>query len=106
MSQLQVPANVSSITISGTAYTPVNNIVTGESDADDTLLTDPYTRPKLITTNISTGAGTVSFPSNVSSITVSSTVYTPDASGYIYNLPANDTTLLTDTVYGFILTDS
>lgn len=106
MSQLKVPSNVSSVTISSTPYTPdANGIVTGPSDTDATIATDPYTRPSFVVSNPANGQCTIKMPLNISSITISSVVYNVDGNNYINAVPDVDATLLLELYDGFILVD-
>ena len=77
---IQTPSNVSSITLGDGVHTPVNNLITDASDSDATLVTAATAYPRVVSVNVTTGQTNITLPSNVSSITVSGTVYTPDGS--------------------------
>lgn len=98
MSSVRVPSNVSSITFasSGTLVPDGNSVVTGENDAELTILDQGA---KLIYSDINSGAVQVAVPAIITSITVSGIVYA--VSGMIVDcgtylsamMPAMDATL-------------
>lgn len=78
---VQVPINVSAITLGDGAHSPAvngtnQNVLTDTSDADSSIILLPYNQPEVVSTQ-----GTnlqISMPPNVTSITVNGNVLTPD----------------------------
>ena len=103
---VQVPPNISSITLDDGAHVPVNNQIVDASDASATTLCTPPNACKVIVpAQLGSTTTVVSLPANVSSITVSGTAYTPDGSQYnVISVPEVDATILCQ--FGFQLVSS
>ena len=85
---IQVPYVVSAITISGSSLVPDGNGYISLGDGDATIVWDPTTDPMLVIADIVTGNINIKLSTDISSITIGGTVYTPDAGGIIYGVPA------------------
>lgn len=75
MSLVRVPVGVSSITLTGDGVlAPTAGIITC-SVANATIICKDIHKPHVVTTNPTTGAGTVSMSGRITSITVNGNVY-------------------------------
>jgi len=98
MSMMGVPTNVSSITfaISGTLI-PVNNVISGVTDAEITSLLQYQKYNHVLVNDASLTTGTVTLacaPGIITSITINGQVYTPDPTlGSFGPVPAADSTV-------------
>lgn len=101
MPSLKLPSNVTSITVNGTAKVPSAGRVdlTGAEFATLTGAGGIATKPYLVTTDLTTGAVTIKFPSIVSSITIGGVAYVPDGSGHIVVPAAAATDFLNQNKY-------
>lgn len=100
MAVIQVPQNVSSITVSGNVLVPASRLVTIASALDATTLVSPYSDPSLVKAALADGATDISIPTIVTSITINAVAYN-GLTGTIAAVPAADATLFLQ--QGFIL---
>jgi hypothetical protein len=98
MASVKLPSNVTSITVGGSALTPVSNKVAPANDAHATILVHHTTRPKFKQA-AANGDITITFPSIVTSVTIGGTVYTPNGSGDITVPAAVGTAYLNELKY-------
>lgn len=98
MTAVKVPANVSSLTVSGTVHTPSAGSITPANDTLSTVLSQWTTRPK-IRNSLANGDVVITLPSVISSITIAGTVYTPNAAGDITVPAAPATAFMHETKY-------
>jgi hypothetical protein len=99
MASVKQPSKVSSITISGNVLTVSAGRVLPPNDTLSTVLTHHTTRPQFVKANLTNGDITIRFPLQVTSITINSVVYTPDASGFIVIPAADGTAFLEELKY-------
>lgn len=97
MGKLKVPSSVSSITVSGSSLTPdASGRISTTSDADIAALLK--VKPKVVYSK-SNGDVVIQLPLAISSITMSGSTYTPDASGQITVPAAAATAYLQEAKY-------
>jgi hypothetical protein len=91
MPVVQLPEQVSAITIAGGNTAPSGRLSTVTSPVSTTDITSPYTRPSLVNANAN-GTLQIRLPASITAITVNSVVWTITG-GVAQNVAAVDGTL-------------
>ena len=99
MAKLQVPSNVTSITIGGVAKVPDVNSEVTVTDVEMAVLAPQQFQPRVIIASQVSGDVTIQLPAGVTSITIDAVVYNVNGSNQIV-VPAVRASLFMRSLHG------